>query len=110
MHHAVAALRKCIRLGDFDDDLDAVTNTVVEAVRRRRLAVRDALIEQFDVGMRVETLPGNYKPRYFAGREGVITRIEDGTVWIELDEPIFRQRGTIKNIGMSGVEYLEIIE
>jgi hypothetical protein len=110
MHKALADLRKCIRLGDFDTDLDEVMNTVITAVARRRVAVRDGLIGDFAVGMRVLTLPGNYKPRYFANREGTIVSIEEGTVWIELDEPIRRQRGTIKNIGISGVEYLEIIE
>jgi hypothetical protein len=110
MHKTLQVLRKQIRQGEFDDDLDAVTNTVVQAVTRRRQQVREELLDEFAVGMRVLTVPGNYKPRYFANREGVISKIEDGTVWIDLDEPILRSRGTIRTIGMKGVEYLEIVE
>jgi hypothetical protein len=107
---ALRILKQQIRRGEFDDDLDELINTLLHTVSRRRAAVRDDLLDQFTPGMRVLTLRGNYKPRYFADREGVITRIEDGTVWIQLDEPILRSRGTIQTIGMRGVEYLEIIE
>jgi len=107
MHKTLVVLRKQIRRGDFDDDLDAVVNSVLQAVASRRRRVREDLLDEFAVGDRVLTLRGNYKPRYFADREGVISRIEDGTIWIELDEPILRSRGTIQHIGMKGVEYLE---
>jgi hypothetical protein len=110
MHKALSDLRKCIRSGDFDDNLDELVNTVAHAASRRRAVVRETLLDEFAVGTRVLTLPGNYKPRYFANREGTVTRIEDGTVWIQLDEPILRSRGTIKDIGMKGLEYLEIID
>jgi len=107
MHKTLQVLRRQIRRGDFDEQLDELVNTVLQAVTRRRVAVRSTLLDEFNVGDRVLTLRGNYKPRYFADREGTVTRIEDGTVWIELDEPILRNRGTIQHIGMKGVEYLE---
>lgn len=109
---ALTVLKRQIREGRFDDDLDAVLNAIVMTVSRRRRAVREGLLGDFAPGQRVLTLPGNYKPRYFANREGTVSFIDedDGTVWIELDEPILRQRGRIERIGMKGIEYLEILE
>jgi hypothetical protein len=110
MSKALQVLKRQIRNGDFDEEFDELVNGLVQAVNQRRRRVRAAMLSEFTTGMRVRTLPGNYKPRYFANREGTITKVESGSVWIELDEPIVRQRGTIYTIGMRGVEYLEVIE
>jgi hypothetical protein len=104
---ALRILKQQIRRGEFDDNLDELVNAVLHTVARRRRSVREELLDEFAVGDRVLTLRGNYKPRYFADREGEIIRIEDGTIWIQLDEPILRSRGTIQTLGMKGIEYLE---
>ena len=109
MSKALRVLKQQIRDGDFDEDLDDLINGLIRSVQQRRRRLREDLLDDFGPGMRVRTLPGNYKPRYYANRTGTVTRVEDGVVWIELDTPILRSRGTIKQVGMSGVEWLEIL-
>jgi hypothetical protein len=109
MSKALQVLKRQIRDGEFDEDLDDLVNSLIATVTRRRRRLREELLDDFGPGVRVMTTPGNYKPRYYANRKGTVTRVENGVVWIELDTPILRSRGTIKQIGMSGVEWLEIL-
>lgn len=109
----ISDVRRAIREGDFDLDIDRFYETVYKEVRIRRRELAEALVDDFAVGQRVKTTPGQYKPRYMFNRVGTVTKIEGNWVWLELDEPVRRSGGgygkVVRHIGVSPL-HLEHID
>ena len=100
-------VREAIRNGDFDHRLDRFQNMVNLEVKDRRRELSEALADDFAVGQRVITMPGNYKPRYMFNKTGTVTKVESPWVWVELDEPIRRSGGgfgkVVRHVGISAI-------
>jgi hypothetical protein len=83
-------LLKAIRAGDYDEDLDSLSQKVFNALKARRAVVAREAADEFEIGDHVE-VTGYIKPRWMIGQTGVIDEFEDTRIWIKLDETAVRQ-------------------
>jgi len=103
----IPQIRRSIRDGQFDTELDRLQLVVNQEIKRKRRELSLLLADDFAIGQRVRTVPGNYKPRYLFNRAGTVVEIDPPWVWIELDEPVRRSGGgntkVVRRIGVSAI-------